>query len=511
MKIDLNSKQAVGIDISQDHISVVLLKTGRKGPEIVKAVTAPVPAGAIKDGNIADAGLLSKALNELRRRNWIWTRNAAVSLTAKPVITQIMDMPKPAPTNIRQFVQSEVKNCVVLPGRDITLDFCGVGSAKRTGEKRVLAVAVESEKLVELVGVCDKAGFVVEAVEPALVAYLRAIAGKKITGKSKTSILVAMLRADVLTMCVLKNGEIDFIRNKEFTENPKDTGKFNERLADELSEVVRFYDIEDPENSGKWEITVFVDRPGQAHEIEEYLKPKIQAKHLQVRTLEDAGLDTSVTASASDAKPSPVAVGLAIRLLTPRPDDIRINMMPQEIVKRRETRRDTIVAVNVIAGILLFMLLAINAFAFMIQRTTSHTISKKSVVAERDTELMILHNQRLEEKVQALTSRLDAIGKISESRKDVNWVEVFDEVRKATPGSVRITTLVSSEGSRIQIGGLAMSNDAVNLFAGLLGKSKSIASVTVLDAHKQNEQSQVVAYQISCKLNIRSAKSKNAS
>ncbi|MGA2093784.1 MAG: pilus assembly protein PilM, partial [Sedimentisphaerales bacterium] len=511
MKFDLNSKQAVGIDISQEHISIVLLKTGPKGPELVKSVFAPIPEGAIKDGNIADSKLLSKTIRDLRHRNRIWTRQASVSLFGRPVVTQIMDMPKPVPTNIRQFVQNEVKNCVALPSRDITLDFCGIGSAKKTAEKRVFVVAAESEKIVELIRVCDKAGFTVESAEPALVAYLRAIHEQKITGKSKSNILVAMLRGKSLTLCVLKNGEIDFIRNKETAENSQDAGDVNNRLAGELSEVVRFYDVEDSENTGKWEITIFIDSARQAGGTEEYLKSKIQAKQLQVRTLEDACLDTSVavlaTAKREDnpgasGKPSPVAIGLATRLLMQKPNEIRINMLPQEIVKHRETQRDVLVAANVIAGVLLVMLLAINAFAFMIERATSHTISKKTIVSERNTESMILQNQQLEEKIQLLTSRLERIGQISESHSDVNWVQVFEEIRKATPGSVRISTLASPDGSRIQIEGLAMSNDAVNLFVGLLGKSKSITSVTLLDAHKHNEQSQVVAYQISCKLNI---------
>jgi Tfp pilus assembly protein PilN len=432
-----------------------------------------------------------------------------------------MDMPKPAPTNIRQFVQNEVRNCVALPSRDIMLDFCGIGSSKRNGEKRVFAVAAESEKIVELIRVCDKAGFTVESVEPALVAYLRAIHEQKITGKSKSNILVAMLRGNELTLCVLKNGEIDFIRNKEVAENSNDAVGFDNRLVDELSEVVRFYDIEDAENTGKWEITIFIDSARQAGGTEEYLKSKIQAKQIQVRTVQDAFLDTPGCVSTGPlnpdktgtqgGRPSPVAIGLATRLLMQKPNEIRINMLPQEIVKHRETQRDVLVAANVIAGVLLVMLLTINLFAFMIERATSHTISKKTIVAERDTESMILQNQRLEDKIQLLTSRLGAIGKISESHSDVNWVQVFEEIRKATPGSVRISMLASPDGSRIQIEGLAMSNDAVNLFVGLLGKSKSITSVTLLDTHKHNEQSQVVAYQISCKLNIRSVKSKNVS
>jgi Tfp pilus assembly protein PilN len=191
--------------------------------------------------------------------------------------------------------------------------------------------------------------------------------------------------------------------------------------------------------------------------------------------------------------------------------DVRINMLPQEVTKQREAKRDILVAANVIAGVLMVMLLTINLFAFMVTNATSHTISKKKIASENRTELLLLEDKRYEEKIQLMTSRLDAIGKIPDSHSDVNWVEVLDEIRKATPGSVRISTLISSEGPRIQINGLAMSDEAVNLFTGLLGKSKSIASVTVLDTHRHNEQSQVVSYEISCKLNIRSAKSKNDS
>ena len=125
------NKTAAGIDISQDRISIVLLKNGKNGPELVRSAVAPMPEGAVKDGNIADAVLLSKAIRELKRRNrMLRTKRAAVSLFAKPVVVQIIDMPKQVPSNIRQFVHNEVRNCVALPSRDIALDFCGIGSAK---------------------------------------------------------------------------------------------------------------------------------------------------------------------------------------------------------------------------------------------------------------------------------------------------------------------------------------------------------------------------------------------
>jgi Tfp pilus assembly protein PilN len=533
-------KTAVGIDISQERISIVLLKNGKNGPELVKSAVAPVPEGAVKDGNIADAVLLSRAIRELKLRNRIRTNRAAVSLFAKPVVVQIMDMPKQVPSNIRQFVNNELKNCVALPSRDIALDFCGIGSTKRTADKRVLAVAAESDRMVELARVCSRAGFSVEAIEPPLLAYLRAIYEQRVIGKGGCNVLIAVLRGTgstsspqaVLTLCVLKNGAVDFIRTKEMAET---SDGLNCRLADELSEVLRFYDIEVPENTGKWEITLFVDSPlrldslrqssvqaGQAisprvdaaqspRGLEECLKSKIRTGHLQVRTTEDAYMDTPLGGSAAgkDKLPSPVAVGLAMNLLRAQRDDVRINLVPPQVVRVRETKKDALIAANAVAVMLLIMVLTIHAFDFMIGKINRSAVAKKQLTTGQDTEVMLEQHQQLDAKLKILTARLDRLAQISASHRDVNWAEVFDEIRKATPASVRITGLSCGDGSRVQIEGLAMSNEAVSLFVNLLEKSHNITSVVLLETRKQDGQNGLIVYQLGCKLVIRSGKPDN--
>jgi len=512
-------KTAAGIDISQDRISIVLLKNGKNGPELVKSAVAPMPEGAVKDGNIADAVLLSKAIRELKRRNgMLRTKRAAVSLFAKPVVVQIIDMPKQVPSNIRQFVHNEVKHCVALPSRDIALDFCGIGSTGRTAgstsspqaDKRVLAVAAESARMVELARVCSRAGFSVEVIEPPLLAYLRAIYSQKVIGKGGCNVLIAMLRGAVLTLCVLKNGSVDFIRTKEIPGSSTDSVDLNRRLAEELSDVVRFYDIEGPENTGKWETTLFVDSTSSPRVdaaqsprgIEECLKSKIQTGRLQVRTIEDAYMDTPLGGSAAgkDKLPSPVAVGLAMELLTAQRDDVRINLVPSQIMRVREVKRDALIAANIVAAMLLIMVLAIYGFALMVERATRSTVAKKQLIAGQDTEVMVGQHQQLDARLKVLSSRLDSLAQISASHRDVNWAEVFEDIRKATPASVRITGLSCGDGSRVQIEGLAMSNEAVSLFVDLLEKSHNIASVVLLETRKQDGQSGLITYQLSCKL-----------
>lgn len=497
-----NYKQAVGIDISQERISIVLLNTGKNGLQLVKSASASLPEGAVKDGNIEDAAILTRAIRELGVRSKIRTGRAAVTLVAKPTVSQILDMPRQVPTNIRQFVQSEVKNCVALPSRDIVLDFCALGSGKRTTDKRILVVAVEEARMLELVGVCGKAGFEVETIEPALFAYLRAIYSSKIAGKGAANVLVAMLRGTVLTLCVVKNGSIDFIRTKETT----DSGDLNRWLADELSEVVRFYDIEVPENIGQWDVTIFVDAGQSSEGLEGCLKSVISAANLQVRTIEDACADTTVDCSTAqkDDKPSPVAVGLAARLLKPELGDIKINLVPPRVIKAREAKLDAVIAANVIAAILLLMVLSIGGFAFMIKGVTRSSLVNKQLIAKQDTELMLQQHQNLDGRLNVLSTRLDRLSQISASHNDVNLVEMLDDIRKSTPGSVMISSISCQDGSRVLVEGLATSNEAVNLFVDLLEKSRIISSVALLEARKQDGQKNLITYQIGCKLVNRS-------
>jgi type IV pilus assembly protein PilM len=539
-------KTVAGIDISQERISIALLRLGKNGPKLVKSVVAAVPAGAIKDGNIADAVLLARAIRAMKVRNRIWTNRAAVSLFAKPVVTQIIEMPKQVPSNLTQFVHGEMKHCAAMPSGDIVLDYCSVGSNKRSADKKVLAAAAERKKVTELVRVLGRAGFSTELVEPAMLSYLRAIGDKKNTSRSGCNVLVTMLRGGVLSLCVLKNGSVDFVRTKEFTnsaqeessdacpafgkawdanldeyaeckkltlEGSADSNDLDGWLAVEVSEVVRFYDIEVHDNPSKWEITVFVDAEQSPEVIEKYLKSKIQAEHLQVRTIEDAYKDTPVGGSetSKSKKPSPVAVGLAMNLLVAQRDDVRLNLMPPQIIQIMEAKRDVLVVATVVAALFFLMVLAIAAPVYMIKKVSGNIAAKAARVSVHNADKMVEKNQHLDAMLEALSGRLDSIAKISASHNDVNWVQLFTNIRNATPASIRIVSLSCPDGQRVQIDGLALSNDAVDLFVSSLEKSPDISTVTLLESSKQEGQKGFIKYQINCKLGVKKGKDDNVS
>jgi Tfp pilus assembly protein PilN len=508
----LVEKTIAGIDITQERISIALLKQGKDGPKLVKSVVAAVPAGAIKDGNIVDAALLARAIREMKVRNRIWTNRAAVSLFTKPVITQMIEMPKQMPPNLTQFIRGEMKHCAAMPSGDIVLDYCSVGSNKRSSDKKILAFAAETKKVSDIVGVLGRTGFSVELVEPAILSYLRAIGDKKISGRSGFNVLVAVLRDNILTLSVLRNGVVDFIRTKEVRQ--QSTGSdLCVWLAGELAEIQKFYSVEMIENTGKWEISVFADTVQLPEDAEAILKLKVQAGSLRVRTSKDAYLDTIIGGPAwvKKEQPSPVAVGLAMNLLVAQRDDARLNLIPPHIVQLKETKRDALIAVNVIVALLLLMVLAVDVPAYLVEKINSTTGAKASRISVQDTDRILEKNRQLDARLQTLSSRISNINQISAAHNDVNWVRLFENIRKATPASVRINNLSSQDGLRIQIQGLALSNDAVNSFVSLLEKSPEIASVTLLETNKQEGQKGFINYQISCRLNIEKGKNDNVS
>jgi Tfp pilus assembly protein PilN len=503
-----------GIDISQERISIALLKRGKNGPMLVKSVVAPVPAGAIKDGNIVNAALLQRTLREIKFRNRIWTNRTAVSLFAKPVVTQMIEMPKQLPPNLAQFISGEMKHCAAMPSGDIVLDYCTAGSNKRSVDKKVLAFAAETKKVTELVNILGRAGFSAELVEPAIVSYLRAISDKTITGRSGSNVLVAIFRDNILTLCVLRNGVVDFIRTKEIRQKSASGGDLCNWLANELAEIQKFYSVEVMDNTGKWEIAVFADTAQLPQDAEAILKSKIQAGSIQVRTSKDAYLDTifgGQTAGDKNEQPSPVAVGLAISLLVAQQDDMRLNLMPPRIVQLKEAKRDVLIAVNVVAALLLLMVLAVDVPAYLVEKISRATATKATQVSVSDTDRILEKNRQLDTRLQALSDRLGSITQISATHDDVNWVQLFENIRNATPASVRINSLSSPDGARMLIEGLALSNDAVNSFVSSLEKSPDIVSVTLLETNKQEGQKGFINYQISCKLGIKKGKTENVS
>jgi len=509
MKLD--TKTALGIDISNGWINLALLRKNSSGVELIKTATGPVPEGAIKNGNVEDPAMLARGIKELKTRSRIQIRlrQAAVSLVARPMLMQIMEMPKQAPTGVGQFVHNEVKHCVALSGKKIALDFCGISAARQPSSNRVFVVAADSQKVARIVKACTLARVNLEAIEPPLIAYVRAFYAKKIAGRFDRNVLIAVLQSSALTLCVFRKQTVDFIRTRDINEEKAESSELCQWVASEINTIIQFYDIEVPDSPGKWEISVVADGAMQLHQdAEEFLKAKVACENLQVKASEDAYQDTPIRQSSAGTKtkPSAVAIGLAMKLLAPDQGNLRINLLPPEAAEVKSLKKHAIITGNIIAAVLFVMVLAIGGLMLKIEKVNENIARKKQEQSLQDISELLKEEQLLDRQIKQLSEGPGRLNEILSSRGDGDWLGLLNDLRSRAPKTVRVTNLFSKAGSRMFLEGLALSYESVHLFVNMLDKSEHLDSASLIEAEKDKEENGLVRYAISCSLTPKEGK-----
>jgi Tfp pilus assembly protein PilN len=502
MKLD--TKTALGIDVSQGRISMALLRKKGGSVELVKAASGPVPEGAMKNGNIEDPAMLAKGIKDLKARSRIRIRlrQAAVSLIAKPVLVQIMDAPKQMPTSVGQFIHNELKHCVALSSKKIALDFCGMGTAGRTGGSRLFVAACDVQRVADLGRACSLARVNLEAIEPTVLAYIRAFYAKKIAQQFDKNVLIAILRDKVLILCVFKKQILDFVRTRDITAEKDEPSDICQWLIEEINTVVQFYNVEIPDSTINWAITVVMDGAQLPKEADELLKTKVTCDGLQIRRPEDVFQDVSVSQKGGQIKTeaSVAAIGLAMKLLVTDGNGLRINLLPPEASEIKSLKKHALITANIIAAVLFIMVLVIGGLMFWIGRVNANIISKKQGQSLQQISKLLEEDQLLDRRVKQLSEGPGRLKEVIGTRLVTNWFGILNDLRGRAPKAVRIANLSGRSDSMMLLEGLALSYEAIHLFVNLLEQSENISSAELVEAEKDSEDTGFIRYAISCSI-----------
>ncbi|MHC4474535.1 MAG: pilus assembly protein PilM [Planctomycetota bacterium] len=495
------SNTALGIDISEAAIHMTLLRKSQEGLQLVKAASTSVPAGAVKDGNVEDPALLSRAIRELKRRNNIrWTHHAAVSLLARPVVMQIIDVPHQLPSNMGQYVQNHLKRCVTLSGKSIAFDFHRLGSGKGAAD-RLFAAATDGRHLAALAESCGQAGLNVELIEPRLLSYTRAFGAKKLAGRFDCNVLLAILEQRGLTVCVFRDQHLDFVRTKDNFESEQGSDELCGRLAEEINEVIRFYNFEVEGSYEKWEITVVADGARLGGGAGGSLQEKIANAGVQVRTVAEAVADTVIEPGVGVDQSSAVSIGLAMRLLDADGGDLRVNLAPPESAEVREVKKHVLVTANIVAGLFSVMVLCSSGLGLLAEKVEQGITDKKQATLSQDTHCLVREQELIEKQIEQLSGGPEKLKSVMGARHSVDWAKILRDVARRTPTkTVRITELHGKKNGSMHIGGLALSYDAVHEFARLLNQSGHIESAGPPQTEKDRDAVDLIRYSIDCVL-----------
>lgn len=507
-------KTALGIDVSDGRINLALLKKSANSVKLLKTAAAPLPDGAIKDGNIEDAMVLAKAIKKLKAQNRIRSHPTAMSLLANPVLMQILDMPDEPPGNLRQFVRDQVKHYAVLPMNKAAIDFCGVGTtfcnksqkwkpvkSTGSGSRRALVVATDNQKLTDVARILRREGLNVDAIEPASLAYIRACYAKKIEKKFDRNLLLAIADGDVLTLCLFKNQTLDFIRTKRIEPDIYQSDRYFEWLTEEIYTVIQFYELEVLDKRDKWEVTLITNVGNQPVKDKTLsLGTNVEGVELKIRTLRTAYLDTPVADTEQSEKPSAIAVGLAMKLLDNSKSGLDINLLPLQVAQAKSTERQVLISANVAGVILFLMILSIGFFNVKVKKVQNDINQKAQAQEKQNMHALLSRQTSLQGQITDVSNEINRLNAVLNDGSFKRWDQILNDIRSAIPRMVRLTRLSCESNSKMLLRGQAVSYEAIHRFVDTLNATELIESALFLGAEEDPKNKNLLMYSIACSL-----------
>jgi type IV pilus assembly protein PilM len=156
------SKSVIGLDIGSSAVKAVELKPAGKGFRVAAYGEEPVPADAIVDGAIIDAGAVAEAIRQVFERNKAFKgKDVCASLSGNAVIVKKITLPVMTESELSESIYWEAEQYIPFDIQDVNLDYqildAGTGPDSR-GSMEVLLVAAKKEKIGDYTGVIAQAG-----------------------------------------------------------------------------------------------------------------------------------------------------------------------------------------------------------------------------------------------------------------------------------------------------------------------------------------------------------------
>lgn len=155
------NKAVIGLDIGSSAVKAVVLKPSGKSLRVAAYGSEPVPADAIVDGAIVDAGAVAEAIRRLFSNRLFTARDVCVSLSGSAVIVKKISLPVMTESELDQSIHWEAEQYIPFDIQDVNLDYqvldAGTGPEAR-GNMEVLLVAAKKDRINDYTGVIAQAG-----------------------------------------------------------------------------------------------------------------------------------------------------------------------------------------------------------------------------------------------------------------------------------------------------------------------------------------------------------------
>lgn len=203
--------RVIGLDIGTTHVRAAEVEFGSGGPArtatptVVRYGEVPLPAGAVRDGEVAESSTVVSALKQLWARAKFSHKNVVVGVGNQRVVVRDLDLPMMPPSQIRSSLPFQVADMLPVAVEDAILDFVPTSSFQ--GEhgpmQRGLLVAATKDTVGASTEVVEASGLRPVMVDLGALALTRVMARGDLHGRT---VALVDIGARVTTVAVVSQG-----------------------------------------------------------------------------------------------------------------------------------------------------------------------------------------------------------------------------------------------------------------------------------------------------------------
>ncbi|MGH2812364.1 MAG: type IV pilus assembly protein PilM [Actinomycetota bacterium] len=155
------AKDAIGLDIGSSGVRAAHVTVSRRPFTLEAFGQVPLPPGAVRDGEIIDAGVVSQAISQLWRHVRFRSKRVILGVANQKVVVRPIDLPFMEEEELRGAIQFQVQDYIPIPMEDAIVDFQVLDEFVTDNNERmmrVLVVAAQRDMISVFVEATQQAG-----------------------------------------------------------------------------------------------------------------------------------------------------------------------------------------------------------------------------------------------------------------------------------------------------------------------------------------------------------------
>ena len=209
--------RVIGLDIgtTQVRAAEVELVSGRGGraarPTLIRAGEAPLPFGAVRDGEVVEPSTVGTAIKQLWAQHRFGSKDVVIGVGNQRVIVRELDLPAMPLPELKASLQFQVQDLIPVAVEDAILDYLPTGS--RAGEHGAivsgLLVAATKDTVRANVAAVRAGGLNPVSVDLSAFALARVLGGADTVGQT---LALVDIGARVTTVVIVASGVPTMVR-----------------------------------------------------------------------------------------------------------------------------------------------------------------------------------------------------------------------------------------------------------------------------------------------------------